>query len=563
LPAQTGNNGKILTTDGTALSWAEAVGATTPTASSINALQHAITSHSFAGQDKLVANVTVVYPGASLFLRGKGDNGVASVIDSSEDQRTISSSGVTTANTRSKWPEYGTSLFFNGSNYAETPTAAELQFGTGDFMVGMWVYATSWTSNAQLLSCLSLYVGSPGWCIRYVSNTLRFTANFSGGWQIDATASWTPVENDWIWIAVSRTSGNIEWYVGDSRIGSPIAAAASTEGGTPLSLHIGTDGTAAGGNFYGYISDLVIIKGSNNGWTGATVAKPSGILYPLTGVAEIACTAAARALLDDDSAATMRQTLGAIKDVVEDTTPQLGGNLDGNTKTITNVSALTTTGPITAQATTSASLGSELITTTADQDMSGANNWSGTGWSVGSGLYSHTAGANAATLAGYAATNGAVYQVVMTVVTGTAGTLTIQYGGASASAIGQVAGTLTEYTVVLTATGTGGLVVTPNATWVGSIDNVSVKRITVSTTELALKASDGTTYGEVKSYPGGNGFGINTIQSNITGADLNGIGSYALSVNTSGSANAGFGSNSLANNTTGTGNSAFGHASSR
>jgi len=47
-------------------------------------------------------------------------------------------------------------------------------------------------------------------------------------------------------------------------------------------------------------------------------------------VEEIACTAAGRAILDDADASAQRATLGALANVVEDTTPQLGGNVDVN-----------------------------------------------------------------------------------------------------------------------------------------------------------------------------------------------------------------------------------------
>lgn len=118
-------------------------------------------------------------------------------------------------------------------------------------------------------------------------------------------------------------------------------------------------------------------------------------------------------------------------------------------------------------------LGEEVITVAVDRDMSGANAWVGTGWAVGTGIYTHTAGVNAATLTGYAARTGSFYRVTMTIVTGAAGDLTISYGGASIT-IPATIGTLTAYNVLFNAISTAGLVITPDALWAGSIDNVSI-----------------------------------------------------------------------------------------
>lgn len=49
---------------------------------------------------------------------------------------------------------------------------------------------------------------------------------------------------------------------------------------------------------------------------------------------EIACTAFARTLLDDATATAGRTTLEAMKDIVEDTTPELGGELDAGAHSI-------------------------------------------------------------------------------------------------------------------------------------------------------------------------------------------------------------------------------------
>jgi hypothetical protein len=193
--------------------------------------------------------------------------------------------------------------------------------------------------------------------------------------------------------------------------------------------------------------------------------------------------------------------------------------------------------------------------------MSGANNWSGTGWTVGSGVYTHVAGANSATLAGYAAVIGKTYQIVMTVVTTTSGTFTINYGGASAAIIGRMAGTLTAYTVLITAASTAGLSVTPDATWAGNIDNVSVMILTPSTPTLAMRNSSDLLSVEGRPVDALSfGLGVNSLRSSQAASFNTAYGANSLKDATSGGVNTAIGANTLSANTTGTDNVALGYA---
>jgi hypothetical protein len=231
----------------------------------------------------------------------------------------------------------------------------------------------------------------------------------------------------------------------------------------------------------------------------------------------------------------------------------------------------------TFQAKTDASLGEELITDVRDRDFSGdSGNWTGTNWTIDSGVYTHTAGVNVATLGTYPAVSGKTYQVVMTVVTTTVGTLTIGYGGANASAIGQATGTLTDYTVVLVATGTDGLTLTPNGAWEGTIDNVSVKEITPASSiadyqnsmgvlGIEIRTSNDTSMGVGFSALRNNTTGINNtavgvqaLRNNTTGQDNTANGTYALRFNTTGNSNTASGRDALRFNTTGSNNTASG-----
>ena len=211
-------------------------------------------------------------------------------------------------------------------------------------------------------------------------------------------------------------------------------------------------------------------------------------------------------------------------------------------------------------------LGSEVITTTADRDMSGANNWSGTGWTVGGGVYTHVAGANPASLSGYRPVNNVSYQIVMTINTTTAGSLVISYGDASASAVGQITGTLTNYTVTLTVTeNSSGLIITPDATWVGTIDDVSIKSITSSSSIAYLRTYTNTLGLEARVANGGSfGIGVNALNNNLSSATFNiAIGNLSLRNNISGSSNISIGTSSSRNLTSGSNNISIGTNSSR
>lgn len=125
--------------------------------------------------------------------------------------------------------------------------------------------------------------------------------------------------------------------------------------------------------------------------------------------------------------------------------------------------------------------GAEYITATNNRTFAGAGNWTGTNWTVSGGAFVHTAGANVATLPNAnltaAPANGEGFQISLDITTTTGGTLTIAFGGVSAAVITLTPGVYTDCIVGITATGAGsGLTITPDASWVGSIDNVSVKK---------------------------------------------------------------------------------------
>lgn len=210
---------------------------------------------------------------------------------------------------------------------------------------------------------------------------------------------------------------------------------------------------------------------------------------------------------------------------------------------VTLDTAQTITGLKSFQQGDNASLGAECIVAAADRDFSAAGAWTGTGWSIVSNALAHTAGANAATLPNTSLnitpTSGTIYLITMKVITTTLGTLSLSFGGASMGILaGQWVGTvyINKY---IAATGSGALTVTPDATWVGSIDDVSIKIITRSLIpSLRLYTTTATTAAEIRAYNNVNmGIGVASHRMNTSGSGNYAYGYYAQAGLTTGVAN--------------------------
>ena len=236
---------------------------------------------------------------------------------------------------------------------------------------------------------------------------------------------------------------------------------------------------------------------------------------------------------------------------------------------------------------TAATLGSEMISASADRDFSSdTGNWSGTNWSISSGRANHTAGANAFTLSNSALTSapvsGTTYQIAFRADTSTDGTLNISFGSTSYGALSSPdSPDGTSITILITATGTGPLTFTPDASWVGYIDNVSVKAVALSDAILAIRNSDdsvalhiygagsGTDYNTFIGYQSGrytagdsNTFvGYQSGANNTIGFENVALGYQALYSNTSGYNNSAMGSRALHSNLSGHNNIALGDSS--
>jgi hypothetical protein len=152
-------------------------------------------------------------------------------------------------------------------------------------------------------------------------------------------------------------------------------------------------------------------------------------------------------------------------------------------------------------------------------------------------------------------------RAAFTLNTTVAGNITPSIGSANGVVVGSGLGSDTEVQVI-TATGAGALTFTPDATWTGTITNVSVMQLTPSSATQIVRSSDGTDGLEIRS--GGVGQTTNTFmgvgagKSNVSGNRNSAFGQSTLLSNTTGIRNTAGGSTALQNNTTGVQNTALG-----
>jgi hypothetical protein len=201
------------------------------------------------------------FSSTSLLLLGNGTNGGQNntFVDNSTNNFTITRNGNTTQGSFSPFTGAGGSGYFDGSgDYLAAPANSALSFGTGDFTLECWVYATSTPSDVGIYEGRTDGNGPTenGFTLTaYSSSVIRIYSN-----GILIASSGTTYVNTWCHVAVVRSSGTWNLYINGTSQGTSAASRNMTNNDAVVGGGRYGASSSVTTSFPGYISNFRITK---------------------------------------------------------------------------------------------------------------------------------------------------------------------------------------------------------------------------------------------------------------------------------------------------------------
>ena len=179
--------------------------------------------------------------------------------------------------------DHGGSVYFDGTDdYITVADSTDFDFGTGDFTMEGWYYATDVSGDRYILSFSTS------------SDNGHFGVNhYNGGWRVGLfngsliTGTTGVQTNIWHHFAWVRASGVMKFYIDGAQVGSDVSYSSALDcSGT---FRIGTYAVdATYGEYLGYLSDIRIVKGTAV-YTSA-FTPPTAPLTAISGTSLLTCT---------------------------------------------------------------------------------------------------------------------------------------------------------------------------------------------------------------------------------------------------------------------------------
>ena len=192
----------------------------------------------------------------TLLIKADSD-GTDNQVDIGSIGLTITENGSVTSTAFSPYHPGGYSVYFDGTDdYITVADSTDFDFGTGDFTMEGWYYATDVSGDRYILN----FTTSAG--------NGHFGVNFyNGGWRVglfngSLITGTTGIEvNAWHHFAWVRESGTMKFYIDGAQVGSDVSYSSALDcSGT---FRIGTyAATPTYGEYLGYLRDIRIVKGT-------------------------------------------------------------------------------------------------------------------------------------------------------------------------------------------------------------------------------------------------------------------------------------------------------------
>jgi hypothetical protein len=200
----------------------------------------------------------------TMLLHGDGTNGAQNntFLDSSTNNFTITRNGNTTQGSFSPYGSNWSNYFDGTGDYLTAPDSAALDFGTGNFTMEAWVYATN-LSNSPFLMHKSTGNGTnTGWFIELDAGNAYFGPGTTGSTFATFTSSAIST-NNWFHIAVTRVSTTLQCFVNGTSIGTSTLAGYGGSKDNAAVFGIGSWAVVSSAyDLAGYISNLRVVKGT-------------------------------------------------------------------------------------------------------------------------------------------------------------------------------------------------------------------------------------------------------------------------------------------------------------
>jgi hypothetical protein len=197
------------------------------------------------------------FSSVSLLLHGDGVNGGnnTTFVDSSTNNHAITVYGNAQQVSASPYGSGGSGAFDGSGDYLDIPSSSDWAFGTGNFTVEAWIYATSLFNYAVITGNLANN-STTSWAFTVMADGVVRLQNWNT--VVVATGVGAISLNTWTHVAVTRNNDKNRIFINGNNLSE---STASVNFSLINNLGIGkVPGIAA--TFNGYIDDLRITKGA-------------------------------------------------------------------------------------------------------------------------------------------------------------------------------------------------------------------------------------------------------------------------------------------------------------